>query len=776
MSLIHHLFQEIDDAEKREGEMQCFISHEFRNKDLRDKLNRALTQLGLCAYFADKELSGGFILHKVCKKILITRASIVDLTSANPNVYFELGVAIGLNKPVFIVLKQHAIVPTLLENFVKLRFTSYAGLERDLVTQAPNWLKESVEHHLLYNTHCHFANLLCPDRQRFTPRRRYLVIDQIAGTDAAGQPHLAPDPDLRDVVPEALNRFYFTPIFLDEVQPGVGFRLCDYCRTLRDSDFALVHLTRRTTPNAYLLLGLVTGLGIPSLLLHRKEHDRDGFAIPSMLWGLDRFDYTSYTEIGEKLGESVEGFLNSAKHKPIPGHVLFPLERGRREEQETAEEGTEEQDARRMLRVLIVEDIDQWQDLLYDILKKELSGIEVDMAESKARAIELVSQHAYQLIISGTKLNPEKDDRDSLEFIRIVRQRGINTPIVIFTAYITSREMRETFTELNVFDVVDKGDFDIETFQRTIRHALENPAIHIPVSQQQSLQPSDDFEELGRRLQSPYEAVAQVALADFFRAVHNLSVRDDIAGLRAALIFAQSIADPVHQADALIVVVDALGKVNDAEGVRRVVEVVLALEEAEAQERVLRAAAEGYRQMGEGEKADLIMQMIVGSQPVNEVRSPSSHNQQSRIAQPLRVFLSHSSRDKPAVRELYKRLQDAGMVPWLDEEYLLPGQHWRTEILKAVRDADVVLVCLSHSSVDQAGYMQKEIKLAIDVADELPEGSIFVIPVRLEECAVPERLSFLHWVNLFEERGYELLMRALQHRAKQLGREIAPSP
>jgi formylglycine-generating enzyme required for sulfatase activity len=43
-------------------------------------------------------------------------------------------------------------------------------------------------------------------------------------------------------------------------------------------------------------------------------------------------------------------------------------------------------------------------------------------------------------------------------------------------------------------------------------------------------------------------------------------------------------------------------------------------------------------------------------------------NAQRNPAQTLRVFLCHSSGDKPAVRELYQRLCDEGMDAWLDEE------------------------------------------------------------------------------------------------------------
>lgn len=142
----------------------------------------------------------------------------------------------------------------------------------------------------------------------------------------------------------------------------------------------------------------------------------------------------------------------------------------------------------------------------------------------------------------------------------------------------------------------------------------------------------------------------------------------------------------------------------------------------------------------------------------------------------LKVFLCHSSGDKPAVRELYKRLQADGFEPWLDEEELLPGQKWQQEIPKAVRAADTILVCLSRGSTAKDGYVQKEIKYALDAADEKPEGTIFVIPLRLEDCSIPERLKDWHVGNLYEERGYEKLLRALGACAGKLGLAVLSPP
>jgi hypothetical protein len=150
---------------------------------------------------------------------------------------------------------------------------------------------------------------------------------------------------------------------------------------------------------------------------------------------------------------------------------------------------------------------------------------------------------------------------------------------------------------------------------------------------------------------------------------------------------------------------------------------------------------------------------------------PSPHR---NALPPLQVFLCHASGDKPSVRQLCMRLRTDGFRPWLDEEDLLPGQDWQREIPNRVKDSDVVIVCLSCRSVIKTGYVQKEIRYALDVADTQPEGEIFLIPLRLEPCEVPQRLTRWHWVDLFEDHGYDkLLLQALETRSKSLAKWAA---
>ena len=127
-----------------------------------------------------------------------------------------------------------------------------------------------------------------------------------------------------------------------------------------------------------------------------------------------------------------------------------------------------------------------------------------------------------------------------------------------------------------------------------------------------------------------------------------------------------------------------------------------------------------------------------------------------------RVFLCHSSGDKEKVRDLYHRLRNDGVDCWFDEESLLPGQDWEFEITRAIRASSYVLACISESSTTKAGYVQKELKKALDIADEQPEGSTYLIPVRLEECEIPERLRRWQWVDLLSVGSYERLVSVLR--------------
>jgi hypothetical protein len=112
--------------------------------------------------------------------------------------------------------------------------------------------------------------------------------------------------------------------------------------------------------------------------------------------------------------------------------------------------------------------------------------------------------------------------------------------------------------------------------------------------------------------------------------------------------------------------------------------------------------------------------------------------------------------------------------PWFDEENLRPGQDWQFEIQQVMGLSLNVLVCLSASSVRRTGYFQREISLAVELADRWPEGSTYLIPVRLEPCSVPYRLRRWQPVDLFVPKGYEDLLFTLRSSPAPLNAAYAP--
>ncbi|MGH7456668.1 MAG: DUF1566 domain-containing protein, partial [bacterium] len=99
---------------------------------------------------------------------------------------------------------------------------------------------------------------------------------------------------------------------------------------------------------------------------------------------------------------------------------------------------------------------------------------------------------------------------------------------------------------------------------------------------------------------------------------------------------------------------------------------------------------------------------------------------------------------------------------------------WRPAIQKAIREAHFFVACVSKQWLptnpqDRKRFFRREIQTALDVLPELPPGDIFIIPIRLEECEVPDSLSLFQWIDYFPEDGWDRLIRAIHTQLARLG-------
>ena len=142
------------------------------------------------------------------------------------------------------------------------------------------------------------------------------------------------------------------------------------------------------------------------------------------------------------------------------------------------------------------------------------------------------------------------------------------------------------------------------------------------------------------------------------------------------------------------------------------------------------------------------------------------------------IFISYAREDGAKAQRLYRDLANLGYRVWLDSEDLKGGVDWKSVIRSEIRRSAIFLALLSNAALDKRGFVQAELREALEVLKEFPLGEVFVVPVRLEDCTPRDaRLRDLHWVDLFPSYypGLERLLRGLpsevRHPAKLIGQQ-----
>ncbi len=137
----------------------------------------------------------------------------------------------------------------------------------------------------------------------------------------------------------------------------------------------------------------------------------------------------------------------------------------------------------------------------------------------------------------------------------------------------------------------------------------------------------------------------------------------------------------------------------------------------------------------------------------------------------MKVFLSYAKEDKDFILECYEELKRKNFDPWMDEHDLLPGQAWDECLKTNMKDTDVVLIFMSSDSVSKIGYVQREWKYFIDKRKDFPENFIYLIPVQLDTCTVPQLISSeIQFINIHRDlksKEWSKVLRSLELAAEQ---------
>jgi hypothetical protein len=92
------------------------------------------------------------------------------------------------------------------------------------------------------------------------------------------------------------------------------------------------------------------------------------------------------------------------------------------------------------------------------------------------------------------------------------------------------------------------------------------------------------------------------------------------------------------------------------------------------------------------------------------------------------IFISHSSKDDPFVKELREALESLGLAVWVDSRNLRGGAKLKPEIGEAIEQARQVIAVLSRYTIDSP-WVRKEIQKALEVERGRKDEDYRVIPV-----------------------------------------------
>ena len=113
------------------------------------------------------------------------------------------------------------------------------------------------------------------------------------------------------------------------------------------------------------------------------------------------------------------------------------------------------------------------------------------------------------------------------------------------------------------------------------------------------------------------------------------------------------------------------------------------------------------------------------------------------------IFISYAREDIGQADRIRIDLQAAGYQSvWKDTYEILGGEKWEPKIYSAVEKHDFVISCFSKAALSKPRFFKRE----LDVTLKLHRANrTHMIPVRFDDCLLPEEVNAYHCYDLFNE-------------------------
>lgn len=276
-----------------------FVAQEFNEtkNDLRETLAAALHELGFSPIAADDFLWTEKLLCKIAALIQGTPFGIYQLsTNQNRNVYLELGIAIGLQKPFVLVKDRDATPATMIRDIEYYQIDDYLSARYKLGRLLEKYIASVGQ---------------------YRPKD---VIMPISSKKAVLSHWESESVDITVVIAKQLKSAGFAPVVIGKRDqkleeylvsdakvdsPEFAETRDSIFKAISSSRFGVFHIDKPSSANNFLALGFTIGLNRPFLPIKNARNEP-----PTDLNYLSPLEYSGFTDLGKKLHTRLPDWLS----------------------------------------------------------------------------------------------------------------------------------------------------------------------------------------------------------------------------------------------------------------------------------------------------------------------------------------------------------------------------------------------------------------------------------------------------------------------------------
>ncbi len=134
----------------------------------------------------------------------------------------------------------------------------------------------------------------------------------------------------------------------------------------------------------------------------------------------------------------------------------------------------------------------------------------------------------------------------------------------------------------------------------------------------------------------------------------------------------------------------------------------------------------------------------------------------------IKVFLSHSSKDKNIVDKIFNEVQKNEIRAWYDKYEIKPGDSITDKINEGLENSDIGIICISKNFLNSStGWPKSELNYFIQRRMRSNKNDFICINLDVPHEELPPLVQDYRYIDINQEDGLEILINTLNHRKRK---------